>query len=264
MKIPEPPRPGPNSFGLEPVDQMVQWVNNHLNDDHFDLRYFPKFEWFKDELSNTERILNIGCGQGRETFALMWNLNAVEALGIDIDDDPKQEKVFTANVIANAIQEFARKFNSQVIPEVSRMYSSEYVNKLRDWYDTSIPDVIKSCTVPVFLKMDITEKDLLNHVQPNYYDLVYSSYVLDKILDKDEHGVFITIKNMMSLVKPESGRLVFVVPTKKEIDGIPIQYDFEQYILRELAFVKIERDEYRLGRPEWHGTEPIGYILKRN
>jgi len=245
---------------------MVQRVNYHLNDEHFDLRYFPMFEWFKDELPKAEKILNIGCGNGRETFALMWALKAVEALGIDIDDDPKQEKIQTANVMANAIQEFARKFNSQVIPEVSRKYSREYASQLRDWYDTGVPEFIKSCSVPVFLKMDITEKDLLNHLQFNHHDLVYSSYVLDKILDKDEQGVFIAIKNMTILVKPESGRFVFVVPTKKEKDGASIQYDFEQYISGELTIVKIERDEYLLGRgrPEWHGTNPIGYILMRN
>ena len=264
MKIPEPPRPDPYSIGLEPVDEMVQWVNNQLDDEHFDLRYFPKFEWFMDELSNTERILNIGCGHGRETFALMWKLNAIEALGIDIDDDPKKERIFTANILVNAIREFARKFNSQVIPEVSRMYSSEYATQLRDWYDTAVPDVIKSCTIPQFQKMDITEEELLNDFQPNYYDLVYSSFVLDKILDEDEQRVFVAIKNMMSFVKRGSGRIVFVVPTKKEIDGTSIQYDFEQYVSGELSIVKIEKDEQRLGRPEWHGTEPIGYILIRN
>jgi hypothetical protein len=68
MKISDPPKAiSEIELTLHPAENLVQLVNRHFDDNDFELRYFPKFEWFKDELPKAETLLDIGCGQGRET-----------------------------------------------------------------------------------------------------------------------------------------------------------------------------------------------------
>ena len=49
-------------------------------DDH----YSSRFQWFKEVIPEVDKIVDFGFGErGAETFALMWALDAVEAVGFD-------------------------------------------------------------------------------------------------------------------------------------------------------------------------------------
>jgi hypothetical protein len=75
VKIPSPPYklPGSNTFflGIDDIQYLCTFVK-YFSDEYFDNRYYSQLEWFKDDIVDKERILNIGCGSGRETFALSW------------------------------------------------------------------------------------------------------------------------------------------------------------------------------------------------
>jgi SAM-dependent methyltransferase len=261
MRIPPPPQSSlGSSFGMEPIEELLRWVNNCFRDIDFDDRYLPRFEWFRQEIPQPETILNVGCGGGRETFALMWTFGAIEAIGIDIDNEPKRpHKIFIANRIAQTIREFPNRFSTEVMPLVSKGESREYIERLQAWYETSVPSEIKKGIVPKFFKEDISE----SISQPlDYFDLVYSRYVLDKVMDESEDGLKRAIQNIVRAVKLKTGRIIFVVPTEKDKNGVRIYYDFEQHFPKDLSLLVV-KDGICLGDEEWPETNPKGYICTR-
>lgn len=231
----------------------IEFINSQLDDGKFDSRYQPKFDWFKKHVAGSTKVLNIGCGNGRETFALSWFLGAEEAIGIDKDGD----KINFANILLNSISKLSQNyFNNEVIPNVEGSYEDKCVSELKRWYADEIPGELKRESKFWFGKKDIAIESLS---WSNYFDLVYSRYVLDKIFDEYEEKLGFSLKNMSKAIKPETGRIVFVAPTQKNNTS----YDYERYFPEELTVLSTETDICRLGGEEWPNTKPIGYICKK-
>jgi SAM-dependent methyltransferase len=247
MRIPPPPTPSSEPQfvpGLDQIERFVEFINGLLADSGFDDRYFPRFEWFKQHLPRVRTILNVGCGHGRETFALMWALDATEAIGIDKDDDPDvPDKIYTAQSLAWQIQNFSRIFD-QAIAQLARGCTKEYCEELRAWFDGRVPSEIKSGTAPLFYKMNVSAR-CPQH--PSGFDLMYCRYVLDKIADKDEGMLRSAIRNMKSRVRPGTGRIVAVEPSVKEKDGVLVRYKFESYFEELGVEILVVKDESHLG-----------------
>jgi SAM-dependent methyltransferase len=230
---------------------FIREFNNcgYFSDADFDDRYFPKFRWFREALpQEIDKVINLGCGRGRETFALMWYLKATKAVGIDND----HEKIKKANGVTQAI----RIFSTEVMPYVLERCPEERARELQAWYENEndVPFGISAGRLPKFCK-----ENAENMSQPyDYFDLVYCRYVLWKILmDRGKEGLFNAIQNMANVVRPKVGRVVIVEPTEK--DGVSYD-DLKQHFVRaDLTLVEV-KDENHLGGSEWPGTKPKGYI----
>jgi hypothetical protein len=124
----------------------------------------------------------------------MWYLSAIEAIGIDKNGDPTRENVFIATALANTIRDFPMLFSIRVLPSLASRYPIEYIEKLQSWFK-KLPSELQSGVVPMFYKQDVSKIEL-RHI--NHFDLVYSRYVLDKILDDDK-------KKWIALSNPKYG-----------------------------------------------------------
>jgi SAM-dependent methyltransferase len=246
MNIQPPPVSVAQLHYFEIYDYILQFAF-FFRDEDFENRYFSQFKWFREELPQTERVLNLGCGNGRETFALMWVLGATEAVGIDIEDT----KIESAKHIVRLIHEFS----AQVMPPILSGQMRR-VEQLQAWYEDNIRFEIRQCTLPLFYQGDIT----ISISQPSdYFDLVYCRYLLDKLADKSKDRLRVAIKNIARAVSPKRGRVIIVEPTVKD----DFQYDFEAcFVEAGLSLVKVQEGGH-LGFLEWPETDPRGYILTK-
>lgn len=242
----------------------MEQLNAYLADTHFEHRHFRRFEWFSRELTGVKTILNVGCGQGRETLALMWSFGADEAVGIDIDDDPHSPfRIHKACAMANLIHDFSRKFE-QAISMLQRGCGGKYCRALRAWFEGSVPPEIKRGEVPTFYKMDVSARSVRCTKDSGGFDLVYCRYVLDKIADDGEEKMRSAIENMRSATKPGTGRVVAVEPSEKTKDGVRVEYRFESWFEQlELAVLAVKPEEC-LGGTEYPDTRPSGFICAVN
>lgn len=253
MRIQEPPA---SNTGLEDyIAHCVRELNDYFDDANFEERYFPKFDWFRESLQQTERILNVGCGAGRETFALMWAFKAAEARGIDENSN----KIKAANMMAVTI----RRLVTEIVPRTLQLKSlpEGYPQQLQAWYESKIPSEIKSIILPSFREESISDTML---EPPDHFDLVYCRYVLDKVIDNEgKNGLRSAIRNLKSAVSPEMGRIVVVLPTKRK-DGTSLE-DLQSHFIEGFNLMLVEPPvgESCLGGTEALGTEPKGYIFKR-
>lgn len=235
-------------FFIQIADHILEF-NNYFKDKDFDDRYYPQFEWFRGELNCTDKILNLGCGNGRETFALMWAMKAKETTGVDIDC----AKIVHAMECAQDIQ----KFSEIVRQALANIHSDQ----LQTWRD-SIPTEILECIVPQFFQGDVSDNLLESISRPDgYFDLVYCRNVLYFIADESNAKLYLALQNIVRSVKPETGRVVVIEPTVR----VSIRYDFRNYFEQAGLILVKEPPESKdhLGYLEMPETKPMGYILKR-
>jgi len=220
-------------------------IRHYFRDQDFDDRYFSQFDWFREILPSTESILNLGCGNGREAFALGWELGASTVVGIDLDHD----KIQHANEVIQCINSYRHRF------------PTHYADEVRDWYE-GMPHRIKEGILPKFLEADASQG------LPSYdngFDLVYCRYTLWQIADRNLDDLRSTCQSMAEVMKPESGRVVIVEPNKKE----GVEYDFvECFQDAGLTLCAQEEDRNRLGwlepfKRETDPVDPKGYIFAK-
>jgi SAM-dependent methyltransferase len=233
---------------LEFLNSFVQYFNNK----DFDDRYFSQFEWFKEELSGVESIANLGCGKGRETFALMWKLEATEAVGIDIDGAKIE--------FATRIAQFRHWFSTSLVPSV-RNRNQQAVKLLQEWYE-ALPIEIREGATPQFYPGNISE----GIEQPdNHFNLVYCRFTLWTIAGNDKDSLSSVCRNISRILKPRVGRVVIVEPSKKESTNYDFGHCFREAGLR---LDRVEEEKSRLGwlepfKLETEPKDPKGYIFTK-
>jgi chemotaxis methyl-accepting protein methylase len=255
MNIQSPPKPPPIQIAEvfhQKIADCISPFENHFKNASFEDRYFPKFDWFKSSLPRPEKVINLGCSRGRETFALMWNLKAMQAVGIDKDSD----RIIQAKSYVSSVHRLA-----ELVALIFQLtnFPPQYAEELRSWYENGVPSEIRERIVPGFIPGDIsrTIRQFLGQ-----FDLVYLRYVLHLIMDEDKNTIPSAIHNIASVVRPEVGRVVIIEPTEKEKDGNHHSYDFEPYFRTVgLEVIKRETDETRLGGLDDPNTKLKGYIL---
>jgi len=84
MKTPNPSIFKNSGFHTK-IETLLSKLSLYFKDKDFDCRYFHFHEYLSSILPPVKRILNIGCGRGGETFALMLKLQSEEGVGIDRD-----------------------------------------------------------------------------------------------------------------------------------------------------------------------------------
>jgi chemotaxis methyl-accepting protein methylase len=222
--------------------------NSYFKDEVFDYIYYSQFEWFREELGHTDKVLSLGCGSGRETFALMWELKAVEAKGIDVDC----KKIKRAKQCTQDILEFA-KIMQQALVETDN-------EQFQTWYE-NMPTELVDGIAPKFFQGDISDNLLESISRPeSYFDLVYCRNVLYFIADKGRDKLHLTLQNIAQAVKPEAGRVVAVEPTTKDDTQYNFEICFEQ---AGLILTKEPEHKSRLGYLKMPETNPKGYIMKQ-
>lgn len=234
-------------------DQMESLSDfcRYFRDEDFDDRYFSQLDWFKDMIPRVESILNVGCATGRETFALMWKLNASVALGIDTDES----KISSARKVA----QFRHWFHDEILVSV---LDQRGVQSLRDWNEEWVPLPVRKGIVPEFVKVDISEgiAELGHTSSLQAFDLVYCRYVLWQVAERGGvSSLQSTCQNIAHATKQESGRVVVVEPTRRGTR----EYDFAACLQNAgLVLERVEEDANRLGWLEDPETDPMGYIFK--
>ena len=247
MHIQSPPR---SDSGLEKILRFsVEYLNNYFQDHDFDSRYFSQFAWFRNSIVEIETILNIGCGRGRESFALMWQLGARRVVGIDKNPRRIEEADITLGNIRN--------LSGQSVDRILGMRSlpAEFVERLRNWYESEVPVELKQQLIPEFLKLDISEQTPQSIIE--HYDLIYCRYVLDKLVQPSDTALASAAKNIARFTRPGIGRVVVVVPT--EVNGMA--YDVTPFLINAGLQLLKTVEERRLGHLESPKSKPRGYIF---
>jgi SAM-dependent methyltransferase len=253
MKIQQPPTQVTGSYtrilGIDDLEYVSNFIH-YYNDKDFDERYYSQFEWFKGNVSGIESIANLGCGAGRETFALTWKLHPSESIGIDIDN----KKIKSANEVV----QFRNRFLTGIVPSVR---DSHAVNFLQSWYE-GLPIEIREGVLPQFVPGDIT---LPLNLPDNYFYLVYSRYTLWEISDSGSDNLSSVCHNISRILRPRLGRVVIVEPSANGSND----YDFERYFhIAGLELIRIEEEKNNLGwlEPYMHENEPQnprGYVFAK-
>ncbi|MFC2031602.1 class I SAM-dependent methyltransferase [Chloroflexota bacterium] len=248
MRIPSPPISIPphniSNLQIKELECLCQ-IRHYFRDQDFDDRYFSQFDWFREVLPSTESILDLGCGNGREAFALGWEMGAGTVVGVDLDDD----KIRYAYEVTQCIDSYRHRF------------PTHYADQVRDWYK-GMPHRIKAGILPKFLKMDASQGLPWSD---NGFGLVYCRYTLWQIADRSLDDLRSTCQSMAEAVNPESGRVVIVEPSKKE----GFEYDFVE-CLQDVGLALCAKEEDRNGlgwlEPFKRETDPIdpkGYIFAK-
>jgi len=125
----------------------------------------------------------------------------------------------------------------------------------QEWYDR-LPPEIKLGTFPEFF----------SEIQAGPFDLVYCRYTLWITAAKDKEKLRSIGQDIARIIKPNTGRLVIVEPTKKGDSVFDFVSLFEGV---GLTLEKIEGDTSQLGRlepndPEFDLKESKGYIFAKS
>ncbi len=258
MKIVPPP---PNSLKTN-INDLEHLNNIYRNfNEEFINKHFPYFEWFKEVLP-VKSVLHLGCGWGKETFALAWGLEAPRTIGLDKNPDVTQ----WAKEKAKFISDFRTRF-PRILQSVS---DPHHQNQLKTWWYEEMPNEIREGVLPKFpdaLDFSLPIPD--NYFEPdNYFDLVYCRYCLYQIAKEGQSSLFSACQNIRNVLRPETGRVVIVEPTKEGY----VTYDFKGCLQDVgLILLKVQEKDSRLGRREIDNPKnrekglanPEGYILKR-
>jgi len=213
----------PESYYL--LGSCIQNINEILVNEHFENRYFPRFEWFKDHV-RAESILNFGCSR-RESLALMWHFGAKISIGID----KKPEKISDANRLVNLIKAVNNLHLPNLIYEIEKIIKitlpnlcsngqiskaeldkliiryDQYLGELNIWTEKYLPADIRDLRLPKYHKVNISDVLELD----DQFDLIYGRCVL-YIAEEDGDDIYAAARNLASVLKPVSGRLVIVEP----------------------------------------------------
>jgi SAM-dependent methyltransferase len=200
-----PPRSGeylnPEGYIIRDYETYFVPFFNKLAD-----HYHSRFKWFRDFIPRVDKIVNFGFGKnGAETFALMWALDAIEAVGFD----KKPGSVEKADVYRNIAYGFA----NELVPMALEYSSPAYAERLESWYENKVSEKIRETILPIFRLGDLTTGV---EWESDYFDLAYSRYVLDKI---EEENRLTAIREMVRVVKPDR-YIILVAPDELIPDNL--------------------------------------------
>jgi SAM-dependent methyltransferase len=248
-------------FGFDMAKEGSCWGFNRMSFDD----YLSQFDWFKSEVKVSSTLLDVGCSYGRETFALMWMFQAVQASGID---DCREKIDFCYRKPINNLTTLAEKIPKFLDPTPGYGLSEQYVEQFRTWWMVDVPDSIKQIVendlIPRFHIGNIADRKAIPY-DDDYFDLVYCRNVLDELVNNHE-DLHAAIENMALVLKPETGLLIVVGATQRDpvagkhanaflsLDDMKPQ--FQELGLRLLDV----KDSHHLGFLNWPVTIPKGHI----
>jgi len=224
--IPYPPSTSSTALGEE-IETCVRELNTSFSfrqasaltfkDKKFE-DYLDQLNWFRGLVPRTEVILDAGCSHGRQTFALTWGLDAVEALGVDIS----QKSIdFARYHLIGGLSRLARwvpKFLNMTVPPGAPEDLARDIRQLCEWWECQVPVSIKTCVkgdaAPEFVQGDILDRTQIPWPD-GHCDLVYCCNVLDYLVNEDRDWCA-AIRNLAALTKPATGRVVVVGATKRD------------------------------------------------
>lgn len=232
--------------------------SNYFNDAYFDERYFSQLEWLSKDFKDVEGILNIGCGRGRETFALLLKLTPKKSMGIDcgtlIEDKKKMPKVEDGRTIIHSLAEINRIMEE--IAERKATYRPEAFKQMWDWYMSAIPPKFRE-GLPIFQHEDISKSISLSEK----VEMIYCRYVLHIIANNGLEDLTSSISNISSALK-DGGKVVIVEPTTTD-RGVPLEYSIVDMFKKAGFDVEKTVDESELGYIKSKNTNPEGYIFQK-
>jgi SAM-dependent methyltransferase len=256
--------------------EFLSKFNNEFAEEHFESRYYHKFEWFTQHLEGAEKLLNVGCSYGRETFALAWQLGASEAVGINVRDHELNYAQGLKDTITGLFSMLQRLktmieqldqnlppwvTQEQVLPRQIEL-NQGLLNWVKSW-----PSELHQDVVPSFLKQDITDTQI-DSLQTDYFDLVYIRNVFHVLHEqKGEDALYLAAQNISRLVKTRVGRVIIVEPSLKNSN--PCDFVKPYFDKAGLVMLQEERNVQSLGTDQKPDDEnpkdfilsPVGYIF---
>jgi hypothetical protein len=138
-------------------------------------------------------------------------------------------------------------------------FGDEYRNKLEYWYRKELLSEINEGIVPRMEPINILSGHLVNNYK---FDLIYSRFVLDKILEEESRkGLLAVIITIKKLLNSNSGIVINVVPTCTE-NGKQLEDINKLFLSSGFTLSEKPTKEANLGGNELPGTNPKGYIYK--
>lgn len=190
-----------------------------------------------------EKVANFGCHIGGETLALMWLLDAQEAVGLDIEADNIRQAQDTLNHLREDIRQaqLAIQYGQADISEEDRDWWSRMPHFLtRQIFEEEFSLEYRTC--------DITKPTGL---PDNYYDLAFCDFVLhhiwyDEIQDHEGQRVQFAVHEMARVVKPAgivAARELIQFDDKPRLDftGLLERAGLERVDVQEEEFKSLER-----------------------
>jgi len=174
-----------------------------------------ELEWLMKLNVPGKRVVDFGCADGSETFALMWMLRATEAIGIDSDIHRAERRL---QEIRQAVAESLVTLQTYV----SGSYPGTVTDEDRSWWKGEVPDFLKEKRFPAFRKADMTNPTDLQWLFSERFDLAYCCFVLYHIRDDGEHRVKSAIEQMARVVR--SGGWVVAVEPVKDPDSTRLDF----------------------------------------
>jgi len=197
----------------------MQYLQSHIQSMSLTISLVEKHRWKTDWLLNLgvdfTSVVNCGCNIGYETLALLWLLDAQEAVGVDKDRDSIDQ---AQSMVGNFLEDI--KAIRRTLP-----YAREIPQNLCLQVE-SLLDKYEKRVLPSFMVADITKTtDLLN----DHFDLAYCERVLYHIACGDTKSamkdVLFAVEEMARVTKP-GGLIVAIEPnTCSPDDNTPVRLD---------------------------------------
>ena len=132
-----------------------------------------RIKWLRPFNIEANRLFHVGCDGGIQTIALMWEFNASEVVGIDIDHDD----------IDLATQDFGELRKSVKETHWMITNSKDYLSQTDlDWW-SNVPIFIRETILDKSMKLEYICQDIRSatKIQSDYYDLIFCDFVLHHI-----------------------------------------------------------------------------------
>jgi SAM-dependent methyltransferase len=168
----------------------------------------------------------------------MWAVNATEAVGFD----KEARSVEKAKWYRQRAYDFVNKEVPMVLQFCSQIYREEFLA----WYNSKVSKEIRDGILPDFKQGDIS---IGIDWKSDYFDLVYSRYVMDKI---EESKRLTALQEMVRITKV-GGKIVIVAPE----NAIPQKSKLKTLNITQLETVGKEK----LGKLECSSDNLRGVIL---
>lgn len=202
-----------------------------------------QLDWLAAYPTQAEKVANFGCHIGGETLALMWLLDAQEAVGLDIEADSISQAQDTLGYLRENIEQTRRtiQFNLKGVSEEDRVWWSGlpyfFTHRVLE-DDFSLEYRICDITQPT---------DLPN----NYFDLAFCDFVLhhiwyDEMRENAGQDTKFTVNEMARVIKPGgivAARELIQFDDKPRLDftGLLERAGVERVDVQEEEFKSLER-----------------------
>jgi SAM-dependent methyltransferase len=193
-------------------------------------------------------LVNLGCGSGRETFALARDLDLLDtALIVGIDRD--REDIRHAQDIAWAVARFANRLRDNPPPH-DRPFPPEFCSF---WLRQGI--------IPHFYTADIANRSEIHlPFGRTDVDLVYSRCVLRGIDDRSKW--LDAVQTMADILRPGYGLVIVVEPTTNE--GFYHDFEFAFHKAGLSVVAEVDGEDNKLGHLEYPDFCMKGYACQKD